>query len=68
VDGALATVLGAVAAAMLDGSWSRFKACRQHDCRWAFYDHSRNGAGSWCSMAVCGGRAKQRALYRRRRG
>ena len=67
VDGALALVLAGAARAMLDGSWDRFKACRQHDCRWAFYDHSRNGAGNWCSMAVCGGRAKQRAYYRRRR-
>jgi predicted RNA-binding Zn ribbon-like protein len=67
VDGALATILAAVARSMLDGTWSRFKACRQHDCRWAFYDHSRNGAGSWCSMRVCGGRAKQRAYYRRTR-
>jgi predicted RNA-binding Zn ribbon-like protein len=67
VDGALATILAAVARSMLDGTWARFKACRQHDCRWAFYDHSRNAAGNWCSMRVCGGRAKQRAYYRRRR-
>jgi predicted RNA-binding Zn ribbon-like protein len=65
VDGALATVLAAVTEAMFDGTWSRFKACRQHDCQWGFFDHSRNAAGSWCSMQVCGGRAKQRAYYRR---
>jgi predicted RNA-binding Zn ribbon-like protein len=52
------------AVAMLDGTWSRLKACRE--CRWAFYDHSRNGAGSWCSMAVCGSRVKQRAYHARR--
>jgi predicted RNA-binding Zn ribbon-like protein len=29
-------------------------------------DHSRNTAGRWCEMQVCGSRAKQRA-YRRRK-
>ena len=67
LDGALSLVLSIVARSMLDGSWPRFKACRDDHCRWAFYDHSRNGASSWCSMAVCGGRAKQRAYYRRTR-
>ncbi len=64
-DGALGLVVALVAAAMLDGTWTRMKACRE--CRWAFYDHSRNGSGNWCSMAVCGGRVKQRAHYRRGR-
>jgi predicted RNA-binding Zn ribbon-like protein len=62
--GALGLILAYAAEAMLDGTWPRLKACRE--CRWAFYDHSRNGAGSWCSMAVCGGRVKQRAYYARR--
>jgi predicted RNA-binding Zn ribbon-like protein len=65
VEGALALILADAAAAMLDGTWPRLKACRE--CSWAFYDHSKNGAGSWCSMKVCGGRVKQRAHYRRSR-
>jgi predicted RNA-binding Zn ribbon-like protein len=60
---ALGLILSYAAAAMLDGTWARLKACRE--CSWAFYDHSRNGAGRWCSMAVCGGRVKQRAYYSR---
>jgi predicted RNA-binding Zn ribbon-like protein len=63
VEAALGLVLSYAAAAMLDGTWSRLKTCRE--CRWAFYDHSRNGAGSWCSMAVCGSRVKQRAYHAR---
>jgi predicted RNA-binding Zn ribbon-like protein len=51
--------------AMLDGTWPRLKACRQ--CSWAFYDRSKNRSASWCSMAICGNRAKTRA-YRRRKG
>ena len=57
----LATVLDA----MRDGSWRRLKACRRDVCRRLYYDRSRNGSSSWCSMATCGNRAKTRA-YRRR--
>lgn len=68
LDGALALIGTIVALAQLDGSWSRMKACRGHDCGWAFYDHSRNQASSWCAMSVCGSRAKVRAYRKRRRG
>ncbi|WP_063819462.1 CGNR zinc finger domain-containing protein [Herbidospora cretacea] len=62
--GVFATVLGAVASAVADGSWSRLKTCREQRCEWAFYDRSRNRGSRWCSMAVCGTRAKMRT-YRR---
>ncbi|MGH3022512.1 MAG: CGNR zinc finger domain-containing protein [Gaiellaceae bacterium] len=65
VDGALGHVLAVVATAMAAGTWSRLKACRAEDCRWAFYDRARNHSRQWCSMAVCGNRTKARA-YRRR--
>lgn len=65
VGAALGALLGIVARAMADGTWDRLKACRAEDCLWAFYDHSRNRSGHWCSMAVCGNRAKARA-YRQR--
>jgi predicted RNA-binding Zn ribbon-like protein len=67
LDGALALIATAVAVAQTDGSWSRLKACRGDHCGWAFYDHSRNQVSSWCSMSVCGGRAKSRDYRRRRR-
>jgi predicted RNA-binding Zn ribbon-like protein len=65
VEGALGRLLGIVAASMADGTWSRLKACRASDCEWAFYDHTKNRSGRWCSMEVCGNRAKVRA-YRAR--
>jgi predicted RNA-binding Zn ribbon-like protein len=68
LDGALALIATIVALSQLDGSWSRMKACRGRDCGWAFYDHSRNQASSWCAMSVCGSRAKTRAYRDRRRG
>jgi len=51
--------------AMLDGTWPRLKVCR--NCEWAFYDNSKNRAGSWCSMQLCGNRKKTRAYRARRR-
>ncbi len=65
VDAAIGSLLAIVDAAMRDGSWSRFKVCRNDRCRWAFYDSSRNRGGHWCTMAVCGSRMKARA-YRDR--
>ncbi len=50
---------------MVDGTWSRLKACRQ--CEWAFYDWSKNRSGRWCAMSVCGNRTKVRAYRARRR-
>ncbi len=67
VDRALGAVLALTAEAMIDGRWLRMKACPGHDCGWVFYDHSRNQSGRWCSMSVCGARAKARSHYRRRR-
>jgi predicted RNA-binding Zn ribbon-like protein len=67
VDGALARLAAVVIDAMHDGTWSRLKPCRNHDCRWLFYDHSTNRSGTWCTMAVCGNRLKARAYRRRHR-
>ncbi|MFD3803578.1 CGNR zinc finger domain-containing protein [Streptomyces sp. NPDC058611] len=58
-------VAEAVAGAAADGTWPRLKACAADDCRWAYYDRSPAGRGRWCSMSVCGSRAKMRT-YRAR--
>jgi len=62
----LERILSLVAAARIDGSWERMKACANDECRWLFYDHSRNRSRTWCTMDICGAEAKMRA-YRRRR-
>jgi CGNR zinc finger/Putative stress-induced transcription regulator len=56
-----------IRSAQQDGSWSRLKVCANPDCRWAFYDRSRNQHGNWCNMALCGNRLKNRQLRGRRR-
>ena len=66
IDAALGRILGEVARAAADGTWDRLKICRRDICRWAFYDHSRNRSGRWCTMAICGNRTKG-STYRNRR-
>ncbi len=65
VRGALAVLAADIAAAAAAGVWPRLKMCGHVDCRWVFYDGSRNGRGRWCAMDVCGNRAKTHA-YRQR--
>jgi predicted RNA-binding Zn ribbon-like protein len=67
VAGALARLVAPIAAADADGTWSRVKACPQSDCQWAFLDQSRNRSRRWCSMEVCGNRAKTRTFRDRHR-
>jgi predicted RNA-binding Zn ribbon-like protein len=65
LDGALGQLLAGVFAGMLDGTWPRLKACRRDVCQWAFFDHSKNRSGSWCTMDICGNRMKTSAYWRR---
>jgi predicted RNA-binding Zn ribbon-like protein len=67
IDRVFGQLLGVVARAQADGTWERMKACPWHTCHVAFYDHSRNRSRTWCSMEVCGNRAKAQT-YRRRAG
>lgn len=67
LDGALGRVMAVVVQAVADGTWTRLKACREDECQWAFYDHSRNRSGQWCVMAVCGNRNKARSYRERQR-
>ncbi|MXM67128.1 hypothetical protein GR925_27785 [Streptomyces sp. HUCO-GS316] len=53
-------VAAAVAEALVAGTWTRLKACESVTCHWAYYDRSPAGRGRWCSMQVCGARAKMR--------
>lgn len=65
VSGSLGTILAPLLSAALTGSLARLKTCR--NCRWVFYDYSKNRSGTWCSMSLCGSRAKAKRYYRRMR-
>ena len=43
------------------------KACERPACTLLFADHTRGRARRWCSMAICGNRAKQAAHRQRLR-
>ncbi|HEY9759281.1 MAG TPA: ABATE domain-containing protein [Oculatellaceae cyanobacterium] len=45
--------------------FSNVKACEGHACTLLFADHTRGRGRRWCSMALCGNRAKQ-ATHRMR--
>jgi predicted RNA-binding Zn ribbon-like protein len=68
LDAAIGRIAAIVFEARLDGRWPRLKACPADDCEWAFYDHSRNRSGTWCTMAECGNRSKVRAYRARSSG
>jgi len=65
VSGALGRLVATVHDSIAQGTWSRLKVCRDHECEWAFYDHTKNRSGAWCSMEGCGNRAKARAFRER---
>jgi predicted RNA-binding Zn ribbon-like protein len=63
-DGLLGLLL-TVRDAQADGTWSRLKLCANSEREWAFFDRSRNRQGSWCTMAACGNRLKNRRFRAR---
>jgi predicted RNA-binding Zn ribbon-like protein len=51
----------ALAKFVCEEDFANVKACEGHSCTLVFADHSRRRARRWCSMAICGNRAKQAA-------
>ncbi|HEX5325758.1 MAG TPA: ABATE domain-containing protein [Acetobacteraceae bacterium] len=47
--------------------FSHVKACERPACTLMFADHTRGHARRWCSMSICGNRAKQAAHRRRQK-
>jgi predicted RNA-binding Zn ribbon-like protein len=45
----------------------RIKVCDNPDCRFAFYDSTRNRSRRWCAHSTCGNRHKVRQFRARRR-
>lgn len=51
----------ALAKLVCEEDFADIKACEGQGCTLLFADHTRRKARRWCSMAVCGNRAKQAA-------
>lgn len=54
--------LAATVVLSIQGRIGRVKLCQAETCRFAYFDHSRNGSRAWCSMEICGNRAKARSF------
>ena len=61
---ALGAIAAAAVALTVDGRWDRLKICPADDCRWAFYDRSKNRFRHWCSMAECGSQGEEPRIPR----
>ena len=64
-DALLLAVAEALAQLVCAEDFSQVKACEGPTCTLLFADHTRGHARRWCSMAICGNRAKQ-AAHRQR--
>jgi predicted RNA-binding Zn ribbon-like protein len=62
----LLTAIARSAAELIsEGPLAPIRKCVNPRCGLFFYDDSRTGRRRWCSMAVCGNRAKVSAHYKR---
>ena len=66
VAGALAHVALAAHDALASEVWWRLKICAFDECRWAYYDLSKNRSRHYCEYG-CGNKIKTRAYRARRR-
>jgi predicted RNA-binding Zn ribbon-like protein len=64
-DSLLLPIGEALARCVCDEDFANIRACEGHRCTLIFADHTRRRARRWCSMAMCGNRAKQ-AAHRKR--
>jgi len=60
-DALLLPIAEAMARLVCEEDFSFVKACEGPACTMLFADHTRGHARRWCSMALCGNRAKQAA-------
>jgi len=64
----LIPIAESLARVVCDEDFSYVKACEGPTCTLLFADHTRGHARRWCSMSLCGNRAKQAAHRRRLKG
>ncbi len=58
--GAMGRLVATLYSAMQGEDWGRMKLCNSAECRWAFFDRSKNHSSRWCTMESCGNREKAR--------
>ena len=66
IRGGLARIALAAHQCSVEGTFWRLKICSDDECKWAYYDHSKNRSRNWCEYG-CGNKAKTRAYRARQR-
>jgi predicted RNA-binding Zn ribbon-like protein len=61
----LAPVLWSAGDLLTQPGLRRVRQCANDKCLWLFLDDSKSGTRRWCSMSMCGNRAKARRHYLR---
>lgn len=67
LDWILNPILHSAAEALTSGDLHRLRECADQQCKWLFWDKSRNRSKRWCSMNDCGNRAKAKSFYERKK-
>lgn len=63
----LAPVLWSAGDLLVSPEVARLRHCTNAKCLWLFLDDSKNGSRRWCSMQLCGNRAKAHRHYLRQK-
>jgi predicted RNA-binding Zn ribbon-like protein len=67
-DSLLVPIARSMAELVCTDDFTHIKQCEGHSCTLLFIDRTRGHARRWCSMAVCGNRAKAQAHRDRAKG
>lgn len=68
LEAVLSDIAASFAEVLVEGDPSRIKICEDPDCKWVFYDHSRNRTRRWCEGAsACGNLLKVRRFRERKK-
>jgi predicted RNA-binding Zn ribbon-like protein len=61
----MAEVVASFATTLIEGEGARVRICENSDCRWVFYDDTRNRSKRFCDDKVCGNLIKVRRFRAR---
>ena len=66
-EAVLVPVAEAIAKLLVEGNFDLVRKCESSDCTLWFYDRTKSHHRRWCSMTMCGNRAKVAAFRKRRK-
>ncbi len=66
-DPILWPIARAAAELLASGELALVRICSADTCQWLFLDTSKNHHRRWCSMKICGNRAKAQKFYARKK-